>query len=199
MGFRVPEGDVAVLRLRAGAGGQGWGRGGHPTVWRLPRDSRGKGSGVQACASLAACASPPLASPALACPQENTLLQKVNGLPLPLLKICDFGYSKADFKSAAKSKVRRRRAAQCSTARAAAVPVWRRRGALASHRPVAAAHRRVPRARPLPPLPPPPPSPTAPHGPQVGTLTYMAPEVLVNRDGKYNGKVRRGGGWGRGG
>lgn len=36
---------------------------------------------------------------------ENTLLQKVNGLPLPLLKICDFGYSKADFRSAAKSKV----------------------------------------------------------------------------------------------
>lgn len=36
---------------------------------------------------------------------ENTLLQVVNGLPLPLLKICDFGYSKADFKSAAKSKV----------------------------------------------------------------------------------------------
>lgn len=58
---------------------------------------------------------------------ENTLLQKVNGLPLPLLKICDFGYSKADFKSAAKSK--------------------------------------------------------------VGTLTYMAPEVLVNRDGRYDGKV----------
>jgi serine/threonine-protein kinase SRK2 len=24
---------------------------------------------------------------------------------------------------------------------------------------------------------------------KVGTLTYMAPEVLVNRDGKYNGKV----------
>ena len=24
---------------------------------------------------------------------------------------------------------------------------------------------------------------------QVGTLTYMAPEVLVNRDGKYDGKV----------
>lgn len=58
---------------------------------------------------------------------ENTLLQVVKGLPLPLLKICDFGYSKADFKSAAKSK--------------------------------------------------------------VGTLTYMAPEVLVNRDGKYDGKV----------
>jgi serine/threonine-protein kinase SRK2 len=37
---------------------------------------------------------------------ENTLLQVVKGLPLPLLKICDFGYSKADFKSAAKSKVR---------------------------------------------------------------------------------------------
>jgi serine/threonine-protein kinase SRK2 len=36
---------------------------------------------------------------------ENTLLQVVKGLPLPLLKICDFGYSKADFKSAAKSKV----------------------------------------------------------------------------------------------
>lgn len=32
--------------------------------------------------------------------------QVVKGLPLPLLKICDFGYSKADFKSAAKSKVR---------------------------------------------------------------------------------------------
>ncbi|KXZ46593.1 hypothetical protein GPECTOR_42g804 [Gonium pectorale] len=58
---------------------------------------------------------------------ENTLLQKVDGLPLPLLKICDFGYSKADVRSAAKSK--------------------------------------------------------------VGTLTYMAPEVLVNRDGKYDGKV----------
>ncbi|GLI66872.1 hypothetical protein VaNZ11_010863 [Volvox africanus] len=58
---------------------------------------------------------------------ENTLLQKVDGLPLPLLKICDFGYSKADMRSAAKSK--------------------------------------------------------------VGTLTYMAPEVLVNRDGKYDGKV----------
>lgn len=27
---------------------------------------------------------------------------------------------------------------------------------------------------------------------QVGTLTYMAPEVLVNRDGKYDGKVRMG-------
>lgn len=25
---------------------------------------------------------------------ENTLLQEVPGLPLPLLKICDFGYSK---------------------------------------------------------------------------------------------------------
>ncbi len=24
---------------------------------------------------------------------------------------------------------------------------------------------------------------------KVGTLTYMAPEVLVNRDGKYDGKV----------
>eukprot|EP00798_Chlamydomonas_sp_ICE-L_P024140 gene24140-9725_t len=58
---------------------------------------------------------------------QNTLLKVVKGLPLPLLKICDFGYSKADFKSAAKSK--------------------------------------------------------------VGTLTYMAPEVLVNRDGMYDGKV----------
>uniref|UniRef100_A0A7R9VAN1 Protein kinase domain-containing protein n=1 Tax=Chlamydomonas euryale TaxID=1486919 RepID=A0A7R9VAN1_9CHLO len=58
---------------------------------------------------------------------ENTLLQVCAGLPLPLLKICDFGYSKADSMSVAKSK--------------------------------------------------------------VGTLTYMAPEVLVNRDGKYDGKV----------
>ncbi|KAG1679770.1 hypothetical protein FOA52_012681 [Chlamydomonas sp. UWO 241] len=58
---------------------------------------------------------------------ENTLLQVVKGLPLPLLKICDFGYSKADSMSVAKSK--------------------------------------------------------------VGTLTYMAPEVLVNRDGRYDGKV----------
>lgn len=32
-------------------------------------------------------------------------LQVVPQLPLPLLKICDFGYSKADYKSAAKSKV----------------------------------------------------------------------------------------------
>jgi hypothetical protein len=31
----------------------------------------------------------------------------VQGLPLPLLKICDFGYSKAHFMSAPKSKVRR--------------------------------------------------------------------------------------------
>lgn len=36
---------------------------------------------------------------------ENTLLQLVQGLPLPLLKICDFGYSKAHFMSAPKSKV----------------------------------------------------------------------------------------------
>lgn len=36
---------------------------------------------------------------------ENTLLQMVSGLPLPLLKICDFGYSKAHFMSAPKSKV----------------------------------------------------------------------------------------------
>ena len=36
---------------------------------------------------------------------ENTLLQVVKGLPLPILKICDFGYSKADGFSAAKSKV----------------------------------------------------------------------------------------------
>jgi serine/threonine-protein kinase SRK2 len=36
---------------------------------------------------------------------ENTLLQSVPGLPLPLLKICDFGYSKADFMSAPKSRV----------------------------------------------------------------------------------------------
>lgn len=36
---------------------------------------------------------------------ENTLLQMVPSLPLPLLKICDFGYSKAQFMSAPKSKV----------------------------------------------------------------------------------------------
>lgn len=36
---------------------------------------------------------------------ENTLLTMVPGLPLPLLKICDFGYSKAHFMSAPKSKV----------------------------------------------------------------------------------------------
>lgn len=29
----------------------------------------------------------------------------MNGLPLPLVKICDFGYSKADAQSVAKSKV----------------------------------------------------------------------------------------------
>jgi len=37
--------------------------------------------------------------------QENCLLQNEEGLPHPLLKICDFGYSKADFRSAAKSQV----------------------------------------------------------------------------------------------
>ncbi|GAX76465.1 hypothetical protein CEUSTIGMA_g3910.t1 [Chlamydomonas eustigma] len=58
---------------------------------------------------------------------ENTLLQAVSGLPLPLVKICDFGYSKSDTMSVAKSK--------------------------------------------------------------VGTLSYMAPEILVNRNGKYDGKV----------
>ncbi|GFH16690.1 protein kinase domain-containing protein [Haematococcus lacustris] len=35
---------------------------------------------------------------------ENCLLQNEEGLPYPLLKICDFGYSKADFRSAAKSQ-----------------------------------------------------------------------------------------------
>jgi serine/threonine protein kinase len=38
------------------------------------------------------------------CKQPNQ--QMVQGLPLPLLKICDFGYSKAHFMSAPKSKVR---------------------------------------------------------------------------------------------
>jgi serine/threonine-protein kinase SRK2 len=33
------------------------------------------------------------------------VLQTVPHLPLPLLKICDFGYSKEENKSAAKSKV----------------------------------------------------------------------------------------------
>jgi len=33
------------------------------------------------------------------------LLQMVQGLPLPLLKICDFGYSKHDNRSVARSKV----------------------------------------------------------------------------------------------
>lgn len=36
---------------------------------------------------------------------ENTLLQMVPNLPLPLVKVCDFGYSKAQFMSAPKSKV----------------------------------------------------------------------------------------------
>lgn len=39
--------------------------------------------------------------------------QMVQGLPLPLLKICDFGYSKAHFMSAPKSKVGA--VASCST------------------------------------------------------------------------------------
>mmetsp|Transcript_29538 Transcript_29538/g.65405 ORF Transcript_29538/g.65405 Transcript_29538/m.65405 type:complete len:400 (+) Transcript_29538:305-1504(+) len=58
---------------------------------------------------------------------ENTLLQNVPGLPLPLLKICDFGYSKAQFMSAPKSK--------------------------------------------------------------VGTLAYMAPEVIRVTTGQYDGKL----------
>lgn len=36
---------------------------------------------------------------------ENLLLHMEEGLPHPLLKMCDFGYSKADFRSAAKSQV----------------------------------------------------------------------------------------------
>lgn len=36
---------------------------------------------------------------------ENTLLQLMPTVPLPLIKVCDFGYSKAEFESAAKSKV----------------------------------------------------------------------------------------------
>lgn len=31
--------------------------------------------------------------------------QNEEGMPFPLLKLCDFGYSKADFSSAAKSQV----------------------------------------------------------------------------------------------
>lgn len=37
---------------------------------------------------------------------ENLLLHVEEGLPHPLVKMCDFGYSKADFRSAAKSQVR---------------------------------------------------------------------------------------------
>jgi hypothetical protein len=36
---------------------------------------------------------------------ENTLLEMVPGLPRPLVKICDFGYSKQDSRSVARSKV----------------------------------------------------------------------------------------------
>jgi serine/threonine-protein kinase SRK2 len=36
---------------------------------------------------------------------ENTLLQWIPGLPLPLLKLCDFGYSKANNQSAPKTTV----------------------------------------------------------------------------------------------
>jgi serine/threonine-protein kinase SRK2 len=36
---------------------------------------------------------------------ENCLLHNEEGLPHPLLKLCDFGYSKADFRSAAKTQV----------------------------------------------------------------------------------------------
>ncbi|KAG1657779.1 hypothetical protein FOA52_012856 [Chlamydomonas sp. UWO 241] len=36
---------------------------------------------------------------------ENCLLHDEEGLPHPLLKLCDFGYSKADFRSAAKTHV----------------------------------------------------------------------------------------------
>jgi serine/threonine-protein kinase SRK2 len=45
---------------------------------------------------------------------ENCLLQNEEGLPHPLLKICDFGYSKADFRSAAKSQVRGADGQACS-------------------------------------------------------------------------------------
>jgi serine/threonine protein kinase len=39
---------------------------------------------------------------------ENCLLHHEPGVPWPLLKICDFGYSKADYSGAAKSQVRER-------------------------------------------------------------------------------------------
>mgnify|MGYP001807643520 CR=1 FL=1 len=166
---------------------------------------------------------------------ENTLLQKVNGLPLPLLKICDFGYSKADFKSAAKSKVGTRlfdvgegaasrwggggvplpgRAAAPHTFSAAILPAQPGIPHLTFHSCSAwtPPHRHRPsRRRHMQPsthchlghpaplslslslsLSLPPPRPPL-SNPQVGTLTYMAPEVLVNRDGKYDGKVRDGG------
>ena len=47
-----------------------------------------------------------LADPHSACGFVHASCQVVDKLPLPLVKICDFGYSKADFKSAAKSQVR---------------------------------------------------------------------------------------------
>lgn len=135
-------------------------------------------------------------------------------LPLPLVKICDFGYSKAENKSAAKSKVRaiEQQLACCSlraacvrgahTAAAARTPsscitllrrpccisatqLQRARAAPARMTPAVRAQR--PRSRITPAVL------RTPRTMQVGTLTYMAPEVLINitRDGKYDGKVRR--------
>lgn len=120
----------------------------------------------------------------------------VQGLPLPLLKICDFGYSKAHFMSAPKSKVRWASAAVvscvatnmltragpdnsvgtwCSDTEVGSLPApacrclhrWRRH---------AVAHPghlgRVLYVETYS---------------QVGTLAYMAPEI-IKATGKYDGK-----------
>ncbi len=98
---------------------------------------------------------------------ENTLL---DGSPRPLLKICDFGYSKA--------RLRRRAAVLCATA------VLARRRVRSTLRLTSLRLIRGPRAR-------------AQHekfqsapGSRVGTPAYLAPEVIMTTKGQtYDGKV----------
>lgn len=202
------------------------------------------------CSSAAMTPFPPwLVAFLLTCP-VLCAFQDVPRLPLPLVKICDFGYSKAENKSAAKSKVGSRAALMyqqswhgstgtspvqlpsvlllaqcfdtgtCSSQGQNATPCTSCCHAVCQllslhlkqlplcvcghgHSAWCAACNKTHWLATLPhssqyplylPLSPPPPAP--PRAPpscccQVGTLTYMAPEVLINinRDGKYDGKV----------
>lgn len=113
-------------------------------------------------------------------------------LPLPLVKICDFGYSKAEHQSAAKSKVDTRGTAhlhlpalhcalmwQCTApgARQTYWDWWRLSKFSFTPLLIFFGHLSF--------------FSSSPRDLQVGTLSYMAPEVLVSmtRNARYDGKL----------